>query len=431
MTGTSINKGEHAVVLGASMGGLLAARALTNHFARVTLVDRDALPAEPENRKCVPQGRHTHALLARGAEVLESYFPGLRDWLIARGVPSADSGLTTRMIVGGRRMHPVETGRMGLGVSRPLLEHAVRTRLRAMPAVQWLERTDALGLVTRDGGQRVTGLRIAPREGAGGERVLEADLVVDASGRGSKTPEWLSELGYPAPEEEAVRVGVGYVTRVFRRKPTDLDGDMGVIVSAVPPNRRVAAALAQEDDRWTVTLVGYLGERAPADLEGFIEFARGLPTNDVYELVRSAEPIGEPVVASYPASVRRRYERLRRFPERFVVVADAVCGFNPIFGQGMTVASVEATLLEATVAEGLDRVGLRFFSRVSKPLDGPWSIVVGNDLRFDEVEGPRTLGTRLINAYMARESLMSPSLLPRVLFPRRTALAGLQTADPA
>jgi hypothetical protein len=205
-----------------------------------------------------------------------------------------------------------------------------------------------------------------------------------------------------------------------------------------------------------VTLVGYLGERAPADLEGFIEFSRGLPTHDVYELLRSAEPIGEPVVASYPASVRRRYERLRRFPERFVVIADAVCGFNPIFGQGMTVAAVEATLLEATVAEGLDRVGLRFFSRVSKPLDGPWSVVVGNDLRFDEVEGPRTLGTRLINAYMARftraaaedavlsraflevgnltaapESLMAPSLLPRVLFPRRTALAGLQTADPA
>jgi 2-polyprenyl-6-methoxyphenol hydroxylase-like FAD-dependent oxidoreductase len=434
------------------MGGLLAARVLSNHFDRVTLVERDELPVEPVNRKGVPQGRHTHALLAKGGEVLEAYFPGLTNALIADGVPSCDPGLRTRFIAGGQRLAAFETGWTSLMASRPLLEWHVRRRLLAMPGVELLDQHDVRGLALD--GERVTGARIAARDGASEERVLAADLVVDAMGRGSKTPEWLSALGFPAPEQETVRVDVGYVTRWFKRRPTDLGGDLAVISSATSPNKRACAILAQENDRWTATLVGYLGERPPLDLEGYIEYARGLPTRDAYELLKQAEPIGEPMTAAYPASVRRRYDRLTRFPDGYVVFADSICGFNPIFGQGMTVASVEATLLDEVLAAGHHQVGKRFFARTSTPLDAPWNVTVGNDLSFPEVEGRRTFGSRLINAYMGRyiraaagdaelsrafaqvgnlcappSQLMHPRFLRKVLLNRGAAPKSVAVAD--
>ncbi len=439
-------RAEHAIVLGASMGGLLAARALAPHFSRVTLIERDELPTDPVNRKGVPQGRHSHALLAKGCEVLESLFPGLPQELIHLGVPTGDPGLQTRMIAGGQRCVPIPTGRRGLAVSRPLLEYHVRRRVLALPQVNLLARHIARGLILGPG-DRVKGVRIAAVEEPATEREIEADLVVDASGRGSKTPDWLGDLGFPAPEAESVHVGISYVTRHFRRRPGDYAGDLAALISAVPPNPRAGAAIAQEGDRWTVTLIGYLGERAPLDLPGFIEFARGLPTLDIHELVSRAEPLGEAYTAAYPQSTRRRYERLRRFPERFAVFGDAICAFNPIFGQGMTVAAIEATLLDATVAEGLERVGPRFFARTTRPLDAPWSIVVGNDLRFPAARGQRTFMLRLINAYLARfleaaahdpvlsraffevgnlasppETLVSPRLLARVFFRRRPSV---------
>lgn len=452
MSQQSKPKAEHAIVLGASMGGLLAARALAPHFSRVTLIERDELPTEPVNRKGVPQGRHSHGLLAKGGEVLESLFPGLPQELIDLGVPAGDLGLQVRLIAGGQRCMPIPTGLRGFAASRPLLEYHVRRRVLALPQVHLLARHIARGLIVGPG-DRVTGVRIAAVEGPVKEREVDADLVVDASGRGSKTPDWLRDLGFPVPETESVHINVSYVTRHFRRRPGEYGNDLAALISAVPPNQRAGAAIAQEGDRWTVTLIGYLGEHAPLDLPGFIEYARGLPTLDIHELVSRAEPIGDAYTAAYPASIRRRYERLRRFPERFAVFGDAICGFNPIFGQGMTVAAIEATLLDATLAGGLERIGPRFFARTARPLDAAWSIVAGNDLRFPAARGQRTFTLRLINAYLTSflktaahdpvlsrrffdvvnltsppEHLLSPGLLARVFFRRRP---GVTRALPA
>lgn len=394
--------GEHAIVLGGSMAGLLAARALAPHFTRVTLVDRDVLTDATARRKGVPQAPHTHALLAQGAVVLEHYFPGLRARLVAEGAPTGDPGTCIRRITGGRRAAPCPTGRTALYASRPLLERHVRGLVLELPNVTLCEGHSVDGLVADRGGKRVTGARLTSRRDAAGERTVEGDLVVDATGRGSKTPTWLQELGFPRPEQDSIRVGISYVTRKFRRRPGDYAGSLGAVVSAVPPNRRAAAALALEDDLWSVTLVGYLGDEVPTEHARFVDYSRGLPTLDVYELLQHAEPFGEPVRATYPASVRLRYERMRRFPEGYCVIGDALCGFNPIFGQGMTVAAVEATLLEATVAGGLRNVGRRFFAQTVKPLDAPWGIATGNDLRFAEVEGRRPWTRRVLNAYLAR-----------------------------
>jgi hypothetical protein len=288
-------------------------------------------------------------------------------------------------------------------VSRHLLEGCVRERVRALPNVRVVDRCDAAGLVGTPDGQRVCGVRVLRRGDGSAEEVIEADLVVDATGRGSRSPVWLEALGYPRPAEDEVRIGVAYASRVYRRRPDHADGDRAVVVAATVDRPRGAAMLAMEGDRWMVTLTGYLGQRPPADPDGFVAFAAGLPVPDIFEVIRDAEPLGEVLPARYPASVRRRYERLGRFPDGYLVTGDAVCGFNPVYGQGMSVAALEALALRECLRAG-PSAGLagRFFAQVAAIVDIPWGIAVGADLRFPGIQGDRMAKARLVNAYLAR-----------------------------
>lgn len=397
---------DHAVVLGGSMAGLLAAKALSLHFRNVTVIERDRLPEGPLGRKGVPQGQHAHGLLLRGSMALEREFPGLREALAqAGGLVDGDAGQKGRWINGGRRAAPCTMGRSGFLASRPLVEHLVRRELSRASNVDIVSGCDALGLATTRTNDRVRGVRILRRVDGSAEEMMDADLVVDAMGRGSRAPEWLAALGYAAPPEETVRVGVTYTTRIFRRREADLEGDHFAVVAAVPPNLRSGVALAMEGDRWMVTLIGYLGERAPSELDGFVEYARTLPASDVYELLRTAEPIGEACTAKYPACRRRRYERLQRFPDAFLVMGDALCSFNPIYGQGISVAAAEAEALERAMHRPDARLWRRFFRAAAQIIDVPWMLAVGNDLRFEDVEGPRTIFSRWMNRYMERYHL--------------------------
>jgi hypothetical protein len=226
--------------------------------------------------------------------------------------------------------------------------------------------------------------------------------VIDATGRGSHSPEWLEAVGYPKPSEERVEIALGYTTRLFRRSPLDLHADGAVVITPTPETKRAGVMLAQEGDRWTVTLVSYFGNYAPTELEGFIEFARSLPAPFIYEVVRLAEPISEPVSARFPASVRRRYEKLDRFPDGFLVFGDAISSFNPMYGQGMSVAALEALALDETLTEGRRELGRRFFPKAARIIDNPWNIVVGGDLRIPETIGPRSASVNFINWYMSK-----------------------------
>lgn len=390
---------DHAVVIGASLGGLLAARVLAETFAQVTLLERDLLPDVGEGRRGVPQGRHAHGLLGRGREVLEELFPGLTGDLVARGARSGDTQAQVRWYGGGRPLSQAESGLMGLAVSRPLLEGYVRTRVRALPNVQVFEQTVVRELVTTPDRARVVGVRV--ERGGDAPEELRADLVVDASGRGSPMPRWLATLGYPAPPEERVEVGLAYASGHFRRTG-DFGGQNAVVVAASPEHPRGAAMIAQEGDRWIVSVGGRLGDRPPTDPAGFLAFARSLPAPEVAEVVREGELLGEIVPFSYPASVRRRYERLRRFPEGLLVFGDALCSFNPVYGQGMTAAALEALALRRCLAAGGRGLARRFFRAAGRVVDIPWSLAAGSDLRFPDVPGPRPLRVRLVNAYLAR-----------------------------
>ncbi len=380
------------------MAGLLASRVLSDHFERVSLIERDRLPGLAEQRRGVPQGRHTHGLLASGRSVLEKLFPGISEALLKAGAVSHDIARDSCWFFEGACLSRPASGLNGLLMTRPLLEAAVRKRVLAIP---WVVRRDELSveeLVVDPKSGRVTAVR------AGGQ-ALPSDLVVDATGRGSRSPQWLEELGYEKPVEDVVQVGLGYTTRFFRRKPTDLNGDTTVVVIPPTPKRkRGGVMLAQEGDRWTVTLIAHFGNYAPEDLDGFVEFARTLPAPYICEVVSRNEPLGEAVSARFPASVWRRYELLQRFPAGYLVFGDAICSFNPIYGQGMSVAALQAVELEKALASGNGDLPLAktFFRRAAKVVEIPWSIAVGADLRIPEAVGRRTAGIKFVNWYMSK-----------------------------
>jgi 2-polyprenyl-6-methoxyphenol hydroxylase-like FAD-dependent oxidoreductase len=387
---------EHAVVVGASMGGLVAARVLSEVFDRVTLVERDVLEDSASPRRGVPQGRHAHGLLARGREVLEDFFPGLTEELVGLGAGRTDLQSGFRWINAGRLLSQEDSGLVGLGVSRPLLESRVRARVLSLPNVTLVDGCDATGLTATADRGRVTGLRVL-RNGV--DEVLDADLVVDAGGRGSRGPQWLQSLGYPAPQVEQVQIGLAYASRSYRRDP---DGPVGTAIGATIANPRGGVMINQEGDRWIVSIGGILGDAAPLDHEGFTAFAASLPSPAIHEVIRDAEPLTDAVRFRYPASSRRRYERMTRFPAGYLAFGDSICSFNPTYGQGMTVAALEGTVLRQCLADGTADLGRRFFRGAARIVDIPWDISVGADLRFPDVEGRRTATVRMVNRYLER-----------------------------
>jgi 2-polyprenyl-6-methoxyphenol hydroxylase-like FAD-dependent oxidoreductase len=393
--------GSHAIVIGASMGGVLAARALADHYDQVTIVERDALPEFYEPRKGVPQGRHTHGLLARGREVLEQLFPGLGQELVAEGALSGDVADDVLWFNHGFYLHNAPSKLKGLLLSRPMLEGAVRRRLAKLANVRLRERCDGLEPAFDREHGRVTGLRLQAHGAGESAETMPADLV-DATGRGSQSAAWLDRLGYAKPREETVRIGVGYMTRLYRRRPEQLNGKTGAIIAACHPDWRFGALLAQEGERWTVSLGGYMGEQVPGDDAGFLEFARSLPKPELFLAIKDAEPLSPIIPYQFSANLRRHYEELPRFPEGFLPFGDALCSFNPVYGQGMTVACIEALILGECLAAGTQRLAPRFFRKASALIDIPWQIAVGSDLQHPQVQGTRTAQVRFINWYIAK-----------------------------
>ncbi|GII66483.1 FAD-binding monooxygenase [Sphaerisporangium krabiense] len=443
MTGSGRASERHAVVVGAGIGGLLAARVLGETFDRVTVLDRDALPGEGVPRRSVPQGHHAHGLLSQGREILDELFPGLHDDLVAAGAVPCDIQRDVRWYNDGLLLRPAPSRLRGLSVSRPLLERHLRSRVEALPGVVIQDRREVVEPVAGRPGA-VTGVRVALPGRPGEVEEIEADLVVNATGRGNRGAEWLRRLGYEPAAEERVDSRLAYVSREYRRRPGDADV-VAMIVGHSTAVPRGGVALSGEGDRWLVTLYGMGDDIPPTDPDGYHRFAARVPVPDLHRLLERLEPLGEPRLMRIPVSVRRRYERLSRFPEGYLVFGDALCQFNPTYGQGMTVAACEAVALRECLAAPGGRGGLarRFHGRAARIIDVAWDISVGGDLRFPSVEGPRPLRLKLLNNYIARlhvaaeadpvvghaflsvanlqappRRLLSPGVLARVLRPR-------------
>jgi 2-polyprenyl-6-methoxyphenol hydroxylase-like FAD-dependent oxidoreductase len=392
--------GDHAVVLGGSIAGSLAARMLSESYREVTVFDRDELGGVTGPRRAIPQGHHIHALLARGQQILDEIFPGFTEELVSIGVPVGDFGTSLSWYFNGRMIKKTETGLICVAAGRPLLEDRIRRRLSALANVTLRERTDILGLVASADRSRVTGVRVQPQGGA--EETIEADLVIDTTGRGSRTPRWLVELGYPEVEEERVKMDLTYTTCDFHG-PLNFDpiGDDIAILPVATPAMPRGAIFARLPDRYAVSLTGVLGEKPPTDMKGFLAYVETLPVPEIYKAVWDAEPMGPPMAFHFPASIRKHYERQSRHPDGLLVMGDAACVFNPVYGQGMTVASIESMVLRDHLRQGEPKPA-RFFRDISKAVDAPWDMAASADLGFPGVEGRRTMKVRMGNLYIPR-----------------------------
>ncbi|GAB3830332.1 NAD(P)/FAD-dependent oxidoreductase [Dactylosporangium cerinum] len=368
---------DRAVVLGGSVAGMLAAAALAQRYTSVTVVERDVLPPanrNNEHRRGVPQGRHVHGLLPQGRRIVEELLPGFTERVLAAGGHQGDILGNTRWYLNGLPLRQAHTGLAALSASRPLIEGTIRELALALPNVTLLDGHDVVGVRADDGG--VTGGRVTSLHG-GGSRVLPAGLVVDATGRGSRAPHWLADLGLPGPAEEAVRIDLAYTSRLFDVPDELFDGDIVVVTARFPGQHRSSVMQRLEGGRALVTLAGVHGERAPADLAGFTAYAESLPVSATADVVRAATPAGDPVSFRYPTYVRRRYEQLATVPDGLLVLGDAACAFNPVYGQGMSVAAMCAGALRTSVEPAA------FFAAQAGLLDAPWTLAVRAD-----VEGP-------------------------------------------
>jgi 2-polyprenyl-6-methoxyphenol hydroxylase-like FAD-dependent oxidoreductase len=397
------------------VAGLLAARVLGDHFNQVVILERDDLSDEGKHRRGVPHGRHAHALLAGGQKVLEKLFPGIVDELISAGAMPADPLNDGTWFLEGGPIRKTKSGAEGVLVSRPLLESVVRSRIRAIDGVDIIGNQSVRRLVSSDDGKRVTG--VVTEDG-----FIEADLVIDATGRGSRSADWLVSMGFDCAADTKVEVELMYTTRLFRLRPDWQADDKFVVIAPTPEGKRGGVMGIQEGGKWIVTLFGHFGHTAPTDLEGFLDYARSLPSPLIHNALQRAEPIGDAVTFRFPASRRRSYEKLRSFPEGFLVFGDAICSFNPIYGQGMSVAALQAEALQETLRSGGKHLARRFFKEAAGVIDNPWNIAVGADLRMPETVGPRSIAVNIINWYVANVHKQAQS-------DPKTALAFIRVAQ--
>jgi 2-polyprenyl-6-methoxyphenol hydroxylase-like FAD-dependent oxidoreductase len=393
--------GERAVVLGASMGGLLAARVLADFFRTVTVIERDELADDVVNRRGVPQGRHVHALLARGAQTLEQFFPGFLDELFAAGAPAWDDGELSTLYTSYGGHEVLRSGTLAgdhkanalYTPSRPLLECHVRRRLQAMENVTIHGGQDVVELTASADRNRVTGVRVVNRAG-GAPQELTADLVVDAMGRGAHTPALLENLGYGRPVEERIVMHTTYVSQPLRIPPGTVKEKLFIIGPA--PGRPTGAFLfGYEHDTWIFTVFGMAGREPPGDLAGLLSFAQEYAPAQLLAAVRVGEPLGPVVRHRMPSSQWRRYDKMRRLPDGLLVCGDAICSFNPIYGQGMSVAALDAVALRDCLRGGVTDLPRRYFRAAAKAIGVAWQTGATSDLALPEVEGRQTLSMRV------------------------------------
>jgi 2-polyprenyl-6-methoxyphenol hydroxylase-like FAD-dependent oxidoreductase len=379
------------------MAGLFVARVLADAFAEVTVVDRDRLPDEPVARRGVPQDRHPHALLEAGRATVDDLLPGCIDDVVAAGGVVTDFTRGVDFYTEGDVLAKGPTSMETVSASRPLFEQVVRRHVADLDGVRLRSNCRCTEYLLDDAGTTVRGVELHDEVG---REELAADLVVDATGRASRTPAWLAGHGYAAPAVDEVEIRMAYSTTFVRRPDDDR---RTYLMPPAPPRKRGGMAAPVEGNRWIVNLSGVHDQTPPTDREGFAAFAATLPMPELKQLLDEHRWAAEEIAAyPFPSNRRHRYEELDRFPDGLLVVGDAIASFNPVYAQGMSVAALEALVLHHVLADGHEDLAPRFFDRAAPVVDVAWALAVGSDFRFPETKGDRPRGTAVFNWYLAR-----------------------------
>jgi flavin-dependent dehydrogenase len=395
---TSINTGQrNVVIIGASLAGLFAAAAAANAGARTMIIERDVLPDRPIPRKGVPQGRQPHILLHRGLVVAEELVPGIREDLLSRGAVPFDTGTIAWLGEYGWLPTWIPAYEI-VSATRPLLEHLLRERVRNLDGVTIQE------------GVRVIDLKRDARHWqvvCEDATVVQADVVIDASGRGSRLPHWLGELGVPVTEPLIIDAHLGYACRTYRcvgKSPIDI----AVLIAATPQTGRGALAIPVEDGQWLVVAAGYGDRRPSRDVAEFEKFLATLPDPAVRNLTRYLEPVSDIAIHRQTGNRRNRYGQSRAWPAGLLAVGDAYCAFNPVYGQGITVAACQAQLIRESLKHdratgGRGPIETRHLQRrIGAAADLPWSVATTEDLRHPSTAGSQTWLQRLMGLWSAQ-----------------------------
>jgi 2-polyprenyl-6-methoxyphenol hydroxylase-like FAD-dependent oxidoreductase len=393
---------SHALVIGGSIAGLLAARVLADRYAKVTIVDRDDLPGAPIPRRAVPQEYHVHLLLQRGKLIIEGLFPGLMAELEAQGALVADLSRDVKCFQAGRWKGRWDTGITAHYCTRTLLEHVLRSRVQAMPNVRLLDRSEARPVFL---GPQAVGAQITAIGGS--DHFERTDLVVDASGRGSKSANWLKNAGFiEAPTEEII-TKLGYVSALFQ-PPKAMSRDWKVLLCLpkLPQDKCMAVVSPVEGGRWMVTAGAWFDQQPEPDHQGLLDYLRALPVPDLFEAVRFARPLDQPRRFRMPGGLRRRYDLVPRWPSGYLVIGDAVCSINPIYSQGMSVSALQAEAMGTALAMHEDDLGA-VQRAICAAVETAWQQAAAVEQRFDGIGPAPGLTGRLKRRYFDRLAELS------------------------
>ncbi|WP_405166498.1 FAD-dependent monooxygenase [Nocardia sp. NBC_01499] len=393
--------------MGGGIGGLLAARVLADYFDRVTVLEQDQVSADTEYRSGIPQARHPHGLLARGARILEELFPGIRTELAEMGAPVFDYGELTLVMLPTGWAPRRAIGQSVQTCTRVALERCIRRRVMALPGVTIRGGFRVEDLCWNAARSRVTGVCGRPRKASptspGPAETIEADLVIDASGRTSKLPHWLSEAGFSPPVERVVDGNLSYTSRLYD-SPPDINPDWTLTgeVTYAPAVRRGGGIAIVESGHWIVCLIGAGGEPTPTDEAGFLDYARSLHNPHIASSITDATPAGALYRFVKLANRWTPYHQMRRWPDRLLCLGDAVCILNPVQGQGMTVAAIQATILSDLLdrrdrTANLTGLGRQFQRRAARSLRLPWLMAASADLAWNPTHAG--LSARLAHWY--------------------------------
>ncbi|MGI5186187.1 NAD(P)/FAD-dependent oxidoreductase [Dactylosporangium sp. CA-152071] len=379
---------------------MFAVSPLAEAYDEVVIVDRDELIGVREARRGSPQARHINGLLARGARAMEDLFPEITAQMVAAGCPLTDLAGTVRWYFNGRPLRQTRAGLTNVAARRPVMELHLRERLQGMQNVRFMEQYDITGLLTTPDNTQVLGVKVQQKDKGSVEEHLKADLVVDASGRGSRSPVWLEQMGYGRVAEEGTKMGLGYATRHYRLRSDPFGKDHSIICVASPQSPRGAIFTKTDSGTVELTTYGILGDHPPIEPEGFNSFVKTLAAPEIYEAIIDAEPLNDPVLFRFPTTMRRRFELLPRLPEGLIMMGDAVCTPNPVFAQAQTLSALQALALRDQLRAGSAPDSKKFADAVGRIIDPAWEMTEGINLSYPGVEGRRTPMLLMMHRYM-------------------------------